>query len=100
MIHTVGPVWQGGERGEPELLRSCYRNAFVLASAEGVRSLAFPAISTGVYGYPKVAAARIALEVMHQAIMDFDEIIACCFSQADADHYAELCADCIVGVES
>ena len=57
VIHTVGPIWQGGHQGEPELLRSCYRQSFALAAAQGVRTIAFPSISTGAYGYPKEAAA-------------------------------------------
>lgn len=96
VIHTVGPVWQGGERGEPGLLRSCYTNALDLARQQGVKSIAFPAISTGVYGYPKELATTIALEAMRQAKDEFDEIIACCFSHKDLDLYAALCADCEV----
>jgi len=94
IIHTVGPVWRGGERGEPDLLRSCYRASLALARENGARSIAFPGISTGVYGYPKEPAARIALEVVHEAAGDFEEIIACCFSQEDAATYRALCADC------
>jgi len=90
VIHTVGPVWDGGVNGEPELLASCYRNAFEVALASGVRSIAFPGISTGVYGYPKELAARIALGEMRAAASDFERIVACCFSDADAAVYAEL----------
>lgn len=61
VIHTVGPVWQGGDRGEPELLASCYRRCFAIAARNGICSIAFPAISTGVYRYPVEAAAKIAV---------------------------------------
>src|SRR2546430_3770698 len=61
VIHTVGPVWRGGGYGEPDLLARCYRNSLALAAAHGVRTIAFPAISTGIYGYPLEAATRIAI---------------------------------------
>ncbi len=89
VVHTVGPVWHGGQSGEPELLRACYRNSFALARKQGAGSIAFPAISTGVYGYPKEAAARIALEEMKNA-QGFEEIVACCFSSEDAELYRRL----------
>ncbi len=64
VIHTVGPVWQGGSRGEPKLLRSCYLTSLSLAAGHGLRSVAFPNISTGVYGYPREQAAQIAIEAV------------------------------------
>jgi len=87
VIHTVGPVWHGGERGEPDLLASCYRNSLALAKAHGARRVAFPSISTGVYGYPKDLAAPIAVRAMREFDKDFDEIISCCFSATDRDLY-------------
>lgn len=94
IVHTVGPVWRGGERGERDLLGSCYRRSLELAMEQGARTIAFPNISTGVYGYPKEAAADIALETMRGACDDFDTIIACCFSREDADIYRAQCPDC------
>ena len=94
VISTVGPVWQGGTQGEAELLRNCYRNALALAREKAIRTIAFPAISTGVYGYPKEQAATIALEEMTHALDDFAEIVACCFSPADAALYRQLCPQC------
>lgn len=90
IIHTVGPVWRGGSYGEPALLKNCYRNCFRLAVDEEVRSIAFPGISTGVYGYPREQAARIAIAVMREYEPHFDEIIACCFSADDVRIYEEM----------
>ena len=64
VLHTVGPVWRGGTAGEPDLLMACYRNTLALAEQHAVSSLAYPAISTGVYGYPRAAAARIAVDAV------------------------------------
>lgn len=94
VIHTVGPVWHGGNGGEAELLRACYENSLALAREKGLQTVAFPAISTGVYGYPVEAAARIGLQAMHDAEPEFHELIACCFSPEDSDVYRSLCRDC------
>ncbi|NNF95884.1 MAG: O-acetyl-ADP-ribose deacetylase [Halobacteria archaeon] len=93
VIHTVGPVWHGGNSGESELLAGCYENSFALAREKEIKRIAFPAISTGVYAYPKEAAAEIALSAM-RAATDIDEIIACCFSRSDAELYRTLCSEC------
>ncbi len=88
IIHTVGPVWNGGSHGEPELLENCYRNSFKLAISNNIKTIAFPNISTGIYGYPKQAAAYIALYVMRDYETQMEEIIVCCFSVEDAEIYA------------
>ena len=94
VIHTVGPVWQGGAQGEPELLASCYRESLALALARGAGSIAFPAISCGVYGYPLEQAARIAVSVCAQlaaAEPKIEKIVFACFSaQMLALYRAEL----------
>ena len=90
IIQTVGPVWQGGHQGESDLLESCYIESFQLAKAIGARAIAFPCISTGVYGFPKEPAARIALKTMRQYESDFDRIVACCFAEEDAALYRSL----------
>ena len=92
VIHTVGPVWQGGEQGEAELLNRCYRSCFALALEHGIRTIAFPAISTGVYGYPKDLAANIAVTNMLEMETQLDSIIACCFSDQDAQLYRDTVA--------
>jgi len=90
IIHTVGPVWHGGDHGERELLASAYRASLELAVENQVRSIAFPAISTGVYGFPKREAAEIAVGVMRTYEDRLERIIACCFSQEDLATYQEL----------
>jgi O-acetyl-ADP-ribose deacetylase (regulator of RNase III) len=74
VIHTVGPVWQSGSQGEPEILASCYRKSLELAAANGVRTIAFPGISTGVYGYPLEAATRVALTTVKRCLADLPGI--------------------------
>jgi len=91
VVHTVGPIWRGGDQGEPELLRDCYRNSLNCAQSVAARSIAFPAISTGVYGYPKKDAARVAVDSLCET-SDFDEIIFCCFGAADTALYRQLLA--------
>jgi len=87
VIHTVGPVWHGGQHGEADVLASCYRESLKLALKNDVKSIAFPAISTGVYGYPKQDAAKIAVSVMREFESRFDRIIACCHSREDVAAY-------------
>ena len=92
VLLTVGPIWRGGGAGEPELLAACYRSCLALARAHGLRSLAFPAISTGVYGYPKERAAAVAVGELRAAEADFERLVCCCFTDADAAPYRRLLA--------
>ncbi len=93
VIHTVGPVWHGGKFNESALLAGCYRNSLELALEHGVKTIAFPGISTGVYGYPKDQAAKIAVMIMREYEDKFDEIICCCFSAGDKELYEKVLAD-------
>lgn len=93
VIHTVGPVWHGGNQGEPELLRSSYRRCFAVASEHHLRSMAFPAISAGVYGYPMEQACRIAMEEAKAArsrYPDLQRIVFVPFSPAAAEIYRRI----------
>ena len=90
VIHTVGPIWHGGEQGEATLLESAYRRSFEVALENNISSIAFPAISTGVYGYPKKQAAEIALKLMQEYSSQFKTIIAACFSAADVTLYKKI----------
>lgn len=90
VIHTVGPVWEGGGHGEDALLAACYRNSLALAREHGLKSIAFPAISTGVYGFPRERAASIAARELSAGAAGFERVIACCFSESDAELYRRL----------
>ena len=97
VIHAVGPVWNGGQHGEPELLASCYRTALALAADHGLRSIAFPAISTGVYRFPADLAARIAVGTVVSEISanarGISRVVFCCFSQESAEHHINAFAE-------
>lgn len=93
VIHTVGPVWHGGDRGEPGLLASCYRRSLQLAQQHGLATVAFPCISTGVYGYPVDAAAAIAVATVRDELRTADfvrQVLFCCHSAHDAGTYRRL----------
>ena len=90
IIHAVGPVWTGGQYGEAELLASCYRRSIELAAENGIVSLAFPSISTGIYGYPIDEAARVAIASTRQSLSQcpaIREVMFCCFSDSDLAVY-------------
>jgi O-acetyl-ADP-ribose deacetylase len=92
VIHTVGPVWSGGRRGEPALLRSCYERSLALAGDRELRSIAFPAISTGAYGYPIEAATRIAVETVRDSLerpSSLELVRFVCFSDRDWHFYLD-----------
>src|SRR5688500_11637695 len=90
IIHTVGPVWRGGEAGEPVLLASCYRRSLALAIDKRAASLAFPSISTGIYGYPIEQAAQVAVSTVRDSLREeasLEEVVFCCFSAGDLTVY-------------
>lgn len=93
VIHTVGPIWRGGAYGEPDLLASSYRNSLLVAADKGVRTLAFPCISTGIFGYPVEHAASIAIDTVKATLEvapSMDEVLFCCFSDEDLSIYTRL----------
>lgn len=96
VIHTVGPIWRGGNQGEPELLADAYRNSLRLAVYEGLKTISFPSISTGAYGYPIEKASRIALATVKKFLErqdNLDEVVFVLFSQRDLETYKELATE-------
>jgi O-acetyl-ADP-ribose deacetylase (regulator of RNase III) len=95
VIHTVGPVWQGGHRREPELLASCYRRSMELAISYSLRTVAFPAISTGIFGYPIDLASTVAVSAVKglgSSLLAVDEVLFCCYSAGDLAHFQRALA--------
>jgi O-acetyl-ADP-ribose deacetylase (regulator of RNase III) len=96
VIHAVGPIWVSGAHGEPEALASCYRNALAVAGEKGLRSIAFPCISTGIYGFPIEKASRIAVATVREhapKAASLEQVVYCCFSAHDHDLYKDLLAE-------
>ena len=92
VIHTVGPVWHGGKSREDEILANCYRNSLELAVRNGLKSIAFPAVSTGVYGFPIERATEIAIREIKkflEADSTVEKVVCCCFGQRDLDIYVK-----------
>jgi O-acetyl-ADP-ribose deacetylase (regulator of RNase III) len=95
VIHTVGPVWQGGDMGEAALLAACYRNSLRLAAGAGIKRIAFPAISTGVYGYPLQAATHVAIAAVRETLARepaIEQVVFCCFGAEAAALYRRMLA--------
>ena len=92
IIHTVGPVWHGGTSGEPEVLASCYRSSLAVAGDLGARSIAFPAISTGIFGYPPAEAAAVAVQALSGADTPVGDVVLVAFDAATMRTYEELLA--------
>ena len=93
IIHTVGPIWRGGSQGEADQLASCYQRSLELASQHGLKSIAFPSISTGAYCYPLESAARIAIGVVRDFLIrddTLDPVVFCCFSHHELEVYRRL----------
>ena len=96
VIHTVGPVWRGGEHGEDDLLASCYRNSFQLVAQHGIRSVAFPSISTGAYGFPLPRAAEIAVREAKRFLAEneqIEQVLLVCFGKAAYDCYCRALSE-------
>ncbi len=93
VIHAVGPIWKGGNNGEPAQLASCYRRCLEIAAANGIATIAFPSISTGIYGYPIELAANVAIDSVRAAMAELPtirEVIFCCYSTGDLTVYQQL----------
>lgn len=92
VIHTVGPVWQGGQKQEPELLKDCYHNSLQLAKTYGLKTIAFPNISTGIYHFPKELAAGIAIKTIKEwnTLSVFDRILFVCFDEENYGYYQKI----------
>lgn len=100
VIHTVGPVWQGGQQGEPQQLTRCYQNALSLAAQQGCKTVAFPAISAGVYGYPLAQAARIAIATVKNFLINHplpEQVSLVCFSDRAYQQYQAVAAEILAG---